>query len=93
MDDFSYMFSYVMERATTLLVYCMFAALIENTLEAERKQVKAALGHEPSQENWQDYYDLKQNKTNRQNARQQEIDKEKLRRLVFGEDGIGPKGG
>ncbi len=93
MDNFSYMFSYVMERATTMVVYCIFAALIEETLEAERKQVKAALGHEPSQENWQDYYDLKQDKTNRQNAHQRAIDKEKLRLLVFGEDVSGPKAG
>jgi DUF1680 family protein len=93
MDNFSYMFSYVMERATTMVVYCMFAALIEKTLEAERKQVKAALGHEPTQENWQYLYELKQEKTNSQNAHQREIDKEKLRLLVFGEDVSGPKAG
>ena len=86
MDDFSYMFSYVMERATTMLAYCVFAALIENTLEAERKHVKATLGHEPNQENWQDYYDLKREKTSQQNAQQREVDRRKLRRLVFGED-------
>ncbi len=87
MDDFSSMFNWAMERATTLLVYCMFAALIENTLEAERKQVRATLGHEPNPENWQDYYDLKRERTSRQNASQREADKKKLRRLVFGEEG------
>ncbi len=87
MDNFSYMFSYVMERATTMVAYCMFAAFVEKTLEAERKKVRAALGHEPTQENWQDYYNLQQEQTNRQDARQREIDRERLRRLVFGEDG------
>ncbi len=91
MDDLSYMFGYMMEKATTMVAYCMFAAVVEKTLEAERKKVNAALGHEPTQENWQDYYDLKQQNTNRQNAHQREIDKEKLRRLVFGEDDNGPK--
>ncbi len=43
MDDFSYMFSYAMERATTMVVYCMFAALIEKTLEAERAKVRVAV--------------------------------------------------
>ena len=55
-------------------------------LEDERNKIKAALGHEPTQENWQDYYDLKKEKTNKQKANQREIDREKIRRLVFGED-------
>ena len=86
MDNVSYTFSYMVERATTMVVYCIFAALIEKTLEAERKQMKATLGHEPTQENWQYLYELQLEKTNRQNAHQWEIDREKLRRLVFGED-------
>jgi hypothetical protein len=86
MDDLSYMFGYMMEKATTMVAYCMFAAVVEKTLESERKKVRATLGHEPTQENWQYYYNLQQEQTNRQDARQREIDKEKLRRLMFGED-------
>ena len=86
MDNLSYTFGYIMERATTMLGYCMLAAIFEKILEDERKKVKAALGHEPTQENWQDYYDLKQEKTDRQKAHHREADREKLRRLVFGED-------
>ncbi len=35
------------------------------------------------------YLELQKEKGNRQNARQREIDREKLRRLVFDEDGGG----
>ncbi len=87
MDNLSYMFGYMMEKATTMVACCMFAAVVEKTLESERKKVRAALGHEPTQENWQDYHNLQQEQTNRQDARQREIDRKKLRRLVFGEEG------
>ena len=93
MDDLSCTISYMMQRAMTMVGYLMLADLVRKMLEDEREKVKAALGHEPTQENWQDYYDLKLENTNRQNARQREIDKEKLRRLVFGEDDNGPKAG
>ncbi len=86
MDNLGYMFSYMMERATTMLGYCMLAAIFEKTIEAERKKVRAAVGHEPTQENWKDYYALKKYQKNRQNVRQQEADREKLRRLVFGDE-------
>jgi hypothetical protein len=36
MDNFSYTFSYMMERATIMLWYCMLTAFAEKTLEAER---------------------------------------------------------
>jgi len=86
MDNLGYMFGYMMERAMTMVAYCTFATFIEKILEDERKKVKAALGHDPTQENWQDYYDLKQEERNGQKTRQRGIDREKLRRLVFGED-------
>ena len=93
MDSFNNTFGCMMGKAMTMVAYCTLAAFIEKMLEAERKKVKAALGHEPTQENWQDYYDLQQEQTNRQKARQREDDREKLRRLVFGEDGGNPKAG
>ncbi len=58
MDDLSYMFGYMMEKATTMVAYCMFAAVVEKTLRSEREKVEVALCYEPTQENWQDYYDL-----------------------------------
>jgi len=85
MDNFNETFSYMMGQAMTMIAYCTFATFIEKILEDERKKVKAALGHEPTQENWQDYYELKHEKTDKQKANQREIDKGKLRRLVMGE--------
>ena len=69
-----------------MMAYFMLAAFIDKTLEAERKEVKEALGHEPTQRNLQYYFDLRQEEKNSQNTRQWEIDCKKLRRLVFGED-------
>jgi hypothetical protein len=86
MDNPGYMFGYMMGRAMTMVAYCTVAAIIEKTMKAEREKVRAALGHDPTQENWQYYYELQQEKSNRQKARQWEDDREKLRRLVFGED-------
>jgi len=86
MDNLNYLFGYMMERAMTMVAYCTLAAVVEKTIEAERKKVRAALGHEPNQENWQYYYELRQEKTNRQDTRQREIDREKLRRLVMGDE-------
>ena len=86
MDNFSYMFSDAMKRAMAMVTYCMFAVLIEKILEAEREKVRAVLGHEPSQEELQYYYELQLEKMNRQDSHQREVDREKLRRLVFGEE-------
>jgi len=93
MDNLGYMFGYMMERATTMLGYCMLAAIFEKTIEAERKKVRAAVGHEPTQENWQYYCELRQEEKNRQNVRQQEADREKLRRLVMGDGDGSPAAG
>ncbi len=86
MDNFSYTFNYMMERATNMMAYCMLAAIANKTLEAERKKVKETLGHEPTQRNLQYYFDLRQEEKNSRNTRQWEIDCKKLRRLVFGEE-------
>ena len=93
MDNSNCMFGYIMGQAMTMVAYCTFAAFVEKMLKDEREKVKAALGHEPTQENWQDYYALKQEQKNRQNAHQREVDREKLRRLVFGEGGSNSEAG
>ena len=86
MDNSNCMFGYMMGQAMTMVAYCTFATFIEKILEDERKKVKAALGHEPTQENWHDYHNLQQEKTNKQDTRQREVDREKLRRLVMGDE-------
>ena len=64
----------------------MARKLVEKMLEAEKEKLTKALGREPTQEEWQYYRDLQWRKANREKARQREIDREKLRRLVMGED-------
>ena len=91
MDNPAYIFGYIMERATTMLGYCMLAAIFEKTLEAEKEKIKEAIGHEPTQRHLQYYFDLRQEEKTSQNTRQWEIDCKKLRRLVFGEDGDSPE--
>lgn len=86
MDNFSYTFGYMMERATTMMAYFMLATFAEKTLEAERERIKQALDHEPTQKHLQYYFDLRQEQKNSQNTRQWEIDCKKLRGLVFGEE-------
>jgi hypothetical protein len=86
MDNLGYMFGYMMGRAMSMVAYCTVAAVIEKMMKAERERVKAALGHEPTQENWQYYYELQEEKADRRKVRRWEDDREKLWRLVFGED-------
>ena len=93
MDDFTYTFSYMMEKATHMMAYCMLAAFAEKTLEAEKGKIKEALGHEPTQKHLQYYFDLLQEQKNSQNTLQWEIDCKKLRRLVFGEGGSNSEAG
>jgi site-specific DNA-adenine methylase len=80
MYDWRYLF-YVIERAMTIMAYFMLMTVMEKTAEADRRKVKEALGHEPTQENMQYYYKLRQEENNRQ----QEIDRKNLHNLVFGE--------
>ena len=93
MDNFSYAFGYMMERATTMMSYFMLAAFIDKTLEVDRKTVKETIGHEPTQRHLQYYSDLRQEEKNSRDTRQWEIDCQKLRRLVFGEDDNNSKTG
>jgi hypothetical protein len=85
MDEFNSMFSYIMGRAMTMVAYCTLAAFVEEMVKAEKEKLKNALGHEPTDENWRDYYDLLREQKVNQKAAQREADKGNLRRLVMGE--------
>ena len=85
MDELNYVFGYMMERAMTMVAYCTLAAVVEEMVKAEKEKLKGALGHEPTDENWRDYYDLLKKQKVNQKAAQREVDKENLRRLVMGE--------
>lgn len=85
MDEFNCMFGYMMERAMTMVAYCAVAAFVEEMVKAEKEKLKGVLCHEPTDENWQDYYDLLKEQKIKQKTSQREADKGKLRRLVMGE--------
>jgi len=59
---------------------------VEKMIEAETELLAETLEHEPTDENRQYYRDLQWQKSNPERARQREVDREKLRRLVFGEE-------
>jgi len=64
----------------------MVKSFVEKMLEAEKEKLTKTLGHKPTPEEWQYYRDLQWQKANRKKALQREIDREKLRRLVMGDD-------
>ncbi len=78
------MMGWVMFSATQV----MWAAFIQDMIRVDRERLTKALGHEPTDENWQDYYDLLREQKAKQKTSQREADKGKLRRLVMGEGNV-----
>jgi len=75
------MMGWVMFSATQV----MWAAFVQDMIRVDRERLTKALCHEPTDENWQDYYDLLKEQKIKQKTSQREADKGKLRRLVMGE--------
>ena len=75
------MMGWVMFSATQV----MWAAFVQDMIRVDRERLTKALDHEPTDENWQDYYDLLKEQKTKQKTSQREADKGKLRRLVMGE--------
>ncbi len=55
-------------------------SLADRLVELEKGEAARVLGHEPTKENWQYYCDLRCQKRHQKEARQSEIDREKIRR-------------
>ena len=86
MDDLEWLLGRMMGWMMFIAAHDMARKLVEKMLEAEKEKLTKALGHEPTTEELQYYRDLQWQKSNREKARQREINREKLRRLVMGED-------
>ena len=86
MNDWEGSFGRMMGWMMFITAHDMARKLVEKMLEAEKEKLTKALGHEPTTEEWQYYRDLQWQKSNREKARQREINREKIRRLVMGED-------
>ena len=92
MDDLKRLLNLMMGWATVFMAQDMLKSLAEKALEVEKEVLTKTLGREPTHEERQFYRDLQWQMSNREKTRQREIDREKIRRLVFGEDsGINPK--
>lgn len=64
----------------------MMLELMFTILPRERERLTGTLGHEPSQEDWDDYSQFLGERTLNPRCLQRAIDREKIRRLVMGED-------
>ena len=64
----------------------MMLELIFNILPRERERLTETLGHEPSQEDWDDYSQFLGEQTLDSKCLQRAGDREKIRCLVFGEN-------
>lgn len=86
MDDWERSLNRLMGWAMLIAAHDMVKSFIDKMLEAEKEKLTKTLGHEPTHEEWQYYRDLQWQKANREKALQREADREKIRRLVMGDD-------
>ena len=86
MDEWEQSFNRLMGWAVLIAVHDMVKSLVDKMLEAEKEKLTKTLGREPTREEWQYYRDLQWQKENREKALQREADREKIRRLVMGDD-------
>jgi len=85
MDEIERVMNNMMGFVMFNAVQVMWAAFVQDMIRVDRERLTKALGHEPTDENWQDYYDLLKEQKTKQKTSQREADKGKLRRLVMGE--------
>jgi hypothetical protein len=85
MDEIERVMNNMMGFVMFNAVQVMWATFVQDMIRADRERLTKALGHEPTDENWQDYYDLLKEQKTKQKTSQREADKGKLRRLVMGE--------
>ena len=86
MDELGRLLDSMMGWAILLTAQDTLKSLIEKMTEAETELLTKTLGHEPTDENRYYYHDLQWQKSNPERAQQREADREKLRRLLFGEE-------
>ena len=75
-----YMIGVTIRTACTMMLELMFTII-----PRERERLMEALGHQPTQEDWDDYSQFSGERTLNPRCLQRAEDREKIRRLVFGE--------
>jgi len=77
----------VLQRCMTGLAICaagvMHLELMCAFLAREKERLTRALGHEPNQENWEDYWQLLKERALKQNNPSMAEEREKIRRLLM----------
>jgi hypothetical protein len=63
----------------------MMLKLLFELIAKVREQLRQVLGHEPTREDWDDYWQFQNELASGQASRQRVEDREKIRRLVMGE--------
>jgi len=87
MDFNSMMQGYFLDAAIRV-TSMMMLELMFTILPRERERLTGTLGHEPSQEDWDDYSQFLGERTLDPKCLQRAKDREKIRLLVFGEDNL-----
>jgi hypothetical protein len=85
--DFNAMMQGCILSVATRVKGMMMLELIFTILPRERTRLTDTLNREPAQEDWDDYSQFLGERTLNLKCLQRAEDREKIRRLVFGEDG------
>ena len=84
--DFSAMMQGYMLGATIRTASMMMLELMFTIVPRERERLTETLNHEPTQEDWDDYWQFLGETNSVHKCLQRAEDREKIRRLVFGEN-------
>ena len=85
MDNVNIVMQGYMLGATIRTACAMMLELMFTLIPRERERLIQALGHEPTQENWEDYWQFLGEQVANPKCLESAEDREKIRRLVFGE--------
>ena len=69
----------------------MMLDFIFNIMPRERERLTATLGHEPTQEDWNDYWQFLGERNSNPKYLQMAIDREKIRHLLMGDNSSASK--
>jgi len=84
--DFNAMIQGYFLGAAIRMTGMMMLELMFTILPRERERLTETLGHEPTNEDWEDYSQFLGERTLDPKCLQRAENREKIRRLVFGED-------
>jgi len=73
--------------ATVRTACMMMLEMMFTIIPRERERLKETVGHEPTNEDWEDYWQYFGERTSNPKCLQRAEDREKIRCLVFGGDG------